>query len=84
MQLQRHRSITLELDSQDYSQMEIAAKLQVSGSTISRNMNHLRQQDKNLEHHIHEVLPEQYQRCMVGMQHNLKKSYIYYWLTGKQ
>ena len=75
MQLQWRRSKVLELDSQGYSQMEIAAKLQVSDSTISRDMDHLRQQAQdNLQKHIHEVLPEQYQRCMVGMQHNLKET----------
>src|SRR5919197_4125850 len=75
MQLQWRRSKVLELDSQGYSQMEIAAKLQVSDSTISRDMDHLRQQAQdNLQKHIHEVSPEQYQRCMVGMQHNLKET----------
>jgi hypothetical protein len=36
-------------------------------------MAHLRQQaQENLQKHIHEVVPEEYQKCMVGMRHNLK------------
>ena len=35
----------------------------------------LRQQAKdNLQHHIHEVVPEEYQKCMAGMKSNLKET----------
>jgi hypothetical protein len=34
---------------------------------------YLRQQaQQNLQHHIHAVVPEEYQKCMVGMKRNLK------------
>jgi hypothetical protein len=36
---------------------------------------HLRQQaQENLQRHIHEVVPEEYQKCMVGMKRNLKQT----------
>ena len=36
-------------------------------------MQFLRQQaQENLQKHIHEVVPEEYQKCMVGMKQNLK------------
>ena len=35
----------------------------------------LRQQaQENLQKHIHEVVPEEYQKCMVGMKNNLKET----------
>jgi hypothetical protein len=36
---------------------------------------YLRQQaQENLQHHIHEVVPEEYQKCMIGMKRNLKQT----------
>jgi hypothetical protein len=36
-------------------------------------MGHLRQQaQESLQKHIYEVVPEEYQKCMVGMRHNRK------------
>jgi hypothetical protein len=35
----------------------------------------LRQEaQENLRHHIHEVVPEEYQKCMAGMKSNLKET----------
>jgi IS30 family transposase len=63
------------LSSQGYSQVEIASQLQVDETTISRDVQYLRQQaQENLEKHIHEVVPEEYQKCMVGMKRNLKQT----------
>src|SRR5215208_5718967 len=72
-QVQWRRAKVLELSSQGYSQIEIATQLQVDETIISKDVVHLRQQaQENLQHHIHEVVPEEYQKCMVGMKQNLK------------
>jgi DNA-binding transcriptional regulator LsrR (DeoR family) len=67
------KSRVLELSSEGYSQREIAQKLQLDKSTVNRDIQFLRQQaQENLQHHIHEVVPEEYQKCMVGMKQSLK------------
>ena len=74
-QLDWRRAQVLELSSQGYNQREISAKLQVDPAAVNRDMMFLRQQAKdNLQHHIHEVVPEEYQKCMVGMKRNLKET----------
>ena len=74
-QLEWRRNKVLELASQGYSQREIASKLSFGVSAVNRDIQFLkRQAQEALQHHIHEVLPEQYQKCMVGMQHNLKET----------
>jgi IS30 family transposase len=75
MQVQWRRAKVLELSSQGYTQIEIATQLQVDEPTISRNMALLRQEaQENLRLHIHEVVPEEYQKCMAGMKSNLKET----------
>lgn len=70
-QLDWRRSRVLELSSQGYSQREIAQKLQVDPAAVNRDIQFLRQQAQdNLERHIHEVVPEEYQKCMIGMKQN--------------
>ena len=72
-QVQWRRAKVLEMSSQGYSQIEIATHLQVDETIISKDVAHLRQQaQENLQHHIPEVVPEEYQKCMVGMKQNLK------------
>src|SRR5919198_2138789 len=72
-QVQWCRAKVLEMSSQGYSQIDIATQLQVDETIISKDVTHLRQQaQENLQKHIHEVLPEEYQKCMVGMKRNLK------------
>ena len=66
--LKWRRAHVLELSSQGFSEREIATKLQLSYLTIYRDLRCLRKQAQdNLQKHIHEVLPEEYQKCMVGM-----------------
>jgi hypothetical protein len=75
IQVQWRRAKVLELSSQGYTQIEIATQLQVDEPTISRDVQYLGQQaQQNLQKHIHEVVPEEYQRCMVGMKRNLKQT----------
>jgi transcriptional regulator len=60
-QLEWRRVQVLELASQGYSQREISSKLQVD--LVNRDIQFLRQQAQdNLQHHIHEVVPEEYQK----------------------
>ena len=77
MQVQWRRAKVLELSSQGYTQLEIATQLQVDEPTISRDVQYLRQKaQKNLQKHIHEIVPEEYQKCMAGMKNNLKETLV--------
>jgi hypothetical protein len=61
------RNKVLELTSQGNSQVEIASILHVGEATISRDLSHIRQQaQQNLQKHIQQKLPEEYQRCLIG------------------
>jgi len=74
-QLEWRRANVLELSSEGYTQREIASKLQVDLAAVNRDIQFLRQQaQENLQKHIHETVPEEYQRCMVGMKRNLKQT----------
>jgi predicted transcriptional regulator len=47
-----------------YSQWDVAEELQIDQSTVSRDIQYLRQQaQENLQKHIQQKLPEEYQRC---------------------
>jgi hypothetical protein len=72
-QIERRRARVLELDSQGYNQNEIAVKLQIAKGTVNSDLAYLRKQAQhNLQKHIHEVVPEEYQNCMVGINQVLK------------
>jgi IS30 family transposase len=72
-QIEWRRSQVLSLSAEDYTVREIAQKLQVGHSTVDNDLLYLRKQaQENLQKHIHEVVPEEYQKCMVGMKQNLK------------
>jgi transposase len=67
-QIEWRRSKVAELDSQGHSQPEIARMLQVSLGTVNRDLSILRQQAKdNIKKYIDERLPEEYEKCMVGL-----------------
>jgi hypothetical protein len=69
--LEWRRSKVLELSSQ--GQPEIARILQISQPTVNRDIGYLRGQARqNLRHHIHQVVPEEYQNCMTGINQVLK------------
>ena len=62
------RSKVSELSSQGYNQSEISRMLQISQPTINRDITHLRQQAKhNIKRYIDERLPEEYEKCRVGL-----------------
>ena len=67
-QIEWRRSKVAELDSQGHSQPEIARILQVSIGTVNRDLSILRQQAKeNVKRYIDERLPEEYEKCLVGL-----------------
>ena len=75
LQLEWRRGKVLELSSQGYSEREISEVLKVSDSAVHRDLVVLRRQAReSLQKHIHEVVPEEYQKCMVGMKRNLKQT----------
>jgi hypothetical protein len=63
------------LSSNGYNQTEICQKLQLDKSAVNRDIAFLRKQAKeDVQKHIHETVPEEYQKCMVGMKRNLKQT----------
>jgi hypothetical protein len=68
MQVEWRRAKVLELLSKGDSQSDIAKTLQVDLSIISRDVYFLRQQAKdNIKRYIDERLPEEYEKCLVGL-----------------
>ena len=68
MQIGWRRSKVAELDSQGHSQPEISRILQVSIGTVNRDLSILRQQAKQkIKRYIDERLPEEYEKCLVGL-----------------
>src|ERR1044072_1954835 len=66
--LEWRRSKVQELASQGYNQTEISRILQISQPTINRDLSVLRQQAKtNIKRYIDQRLPEEYEKCMVGL-----------------
>jgi hypothetical protein len=68
MQVEWRRAKVLELLSKGDSQSDIAKTLQVDLSIISRDVYFLRQQAKqNIKKYVDERLPEEYEKCLVGL-----------------
>jgi predicted transcriptional regulator len=66
--LEWRRNKVQELASQGYNQSEISRILQISQPTINRDITFLRQQAKtNIKRYIDERLPEEYEKCLVGL-----------------
>ena len=81
MQIEWRRSKVAELDSQGHSQPEIARILHVSIGTVNRDLSILRQQAKeNIKRYIDERLPEEYEKCLVGLNAITKEA----WNTAQQ
>lgn len=77
MQVEWRRTKVLELLSKGESnQSEIAKTLQVDLSIISRDVYFLRQQAKhNIKKYIDERLPEEYEKCLVGLTAILREAW---------
>jgi hypothetical protein len=71
------RNKVLQLTSQGLIQTEIADILHVSEPTVSRDLSYLRQRAKNnIKRYIDETLPEEYDRCLVGLTSILREAWI--------
>jgi orotate phosphoribosyltransferase-like protein len=72
-QIEWRRAKVLELSSQGHSQREIADIIHVGIGTVNRDLAYLNKQAQdNLKTHIQEKLPEQYQKCINGLNQVLK------------
>lgn len=73
LELEWRRSKVIELNSQGYSESETAKILQVSLGTVYRDLAIIKQQArKNLQLHIEKALPDEYHRCLTGLNQVLK------------
>lgn len=77
-QLEWRRAKVLEMMSKgETSQSEIARILQVDRSTICRDVDYLRQQaKKNIARYVDERLPEEYEKCLIGLNSILKEAWM--------
>src|SRR5919206_3250307 len=81
MQVEWRRAKVLGLLSKGDSQSEIAKVLQVDLSIVSRDVYFLRQQAKdNIKQYIDERLPEEYEKCLVGLNAITREA----WTTANQ
>lgn len=75
-QLQWRRHKILELSSQGHSERDIAATLQVALGTVNRDLRILKNLAKaNISKYINETLPLEYQKCMIGLDAILVKTW---------
>jgi NADH/NAD ratio-sensing transcriptional regulator Rex len=67
-QIQWRRDKVQELCSKGYSQREMSQTLQIGLATVNRDVSYLRTQAKaNIKRYIDERLPEEYEKCLVGL-----------------
>jgi predicted transcriptional regulator len=75
-QVEWRRARVLEMISKGNSQTEVAGILQVDLSIVSRDVSYLRQQAKqNIKKYIDERLPEEYEKCLVGLTSILREAW---------
>ena len=75
-QVEWRRDRVLELSSQGFSQSDIATVLHVDKTIISRDMAHLKQQARNnLQKHISETIPAEYQKSMNSLDQVLRMTW---------
>src|SRR5439155_1162731 len=67
-QVEWRRDKVQELCSKGYSQREISQMLQIGLATVNRDIAYPRDQAKaNIKQYIDERLPEEYEKCLVGL-----------------
>src|ERR687887_39292 len=80
-QVQWRRDKVQGLCSKRYSQREISQTLQVGLATVNRDISYLRNQAKtNIKKYVDERLPEEYEKCLVGLNAITKEA----WDTAQQ
>jgi Helix-turn-helix domain len=71
------RERILELTAQGYSQRQIANMLQISHGTVGNEQMLLRHKAKeNIREYLDERLPDEYEKCMVGINSILREAWI--------
>jgi Trp operon repressor len=81
LQIQWRRDKVQELCSKGYSQREISQTLQIGLATVNRDISYLRNQAKaNIKRYIDERLPEEYEKCLVGLTAILREA----WTASQQ
>jgi predicted transcriptional regulator len=81
LQVQWRRDKVQELCSKGYSQREISHILQIGLATVNRDISYLRTQAKtNIKKYIDERLPEEYEKCLVGLNAITREA----WNTAEQ
>ncbi len=75
-QVQWRRAKVLELLSMGNSQIEISKVLKIDPCIVSRDVSFLRIEAKrNVQRYIDEYLPEEYGKCLVGLNRILKEAW---------
>jgi hypothetical protein len=75
-QVQWKRDKVQELSSKGYSQREISQTLQIGLATVNRDISYLRNQSKdNIKKYIDERLPEEYEKCLIGLTATTKEAW---------
>ena len=70
------REKVLLITSQGFSQREIADKIKVSAATVNHDLAYLREQAKeNIKQYVDEKIPEEYEKCLIGLNQILKESW---------
>ena len=78
--IQWRRDRVLEISSQGHSQREISGILHVGIGTVNRDLAYIKQQSKQkIKKYIDETLPEEYEKCLVGITSILKEA----WTTSQ-
>ena len=69
------------VSSKGHNQSEISRILQIDKSIVSRDISYLREQSRiNIRKYVNEKLPEEYEKCLVGLTAILKEA----WNTSQQ
>ncbi len=69
------RNKVQELLIKGHSQLQISQALRISESTVYRDVDILREQARqNMQTHLQDRLPEEYENCMAGINQVLKMS----------
>src|ERR687887_2878864 len=75
-QVQWRRDKVQDLCSKGYSQREISQTLQIGLATVNRDVSYLRNQAKdNIKRYIDERLPDEYEKCLVGLNAILREAW---------
>ncbi|HJT85451.1 MAG TPA: sigma factor-like helix-turn-helix DNA-binding protein [Nitrososphaeraceae archaeon] len=75
--IQWRREKVLLLSSQGFSQREIASQINISVSTVNKDLSFLREQAKeNIKKYVDEKIPQEYEKVLIGLNTILKESWL--------